>query len=125
MNQHPIDSEDVKVEPLKEAENVNQDLFYFKETEVEPLKEYSVGSKCRFRHSDGRWYNGLIVAMEGSIGAKVSFLTPTSENQLVRLLFCFLVLVQAYIVRLVVIKPLVVFILVPHYNGLSSVYHFL
>lgn len=66
--------EDVKAEPLDPAE-----------VEAEPLKDegYSVGSKCRFRHTDGRWYNGLIVGVSGSDSAKISFLTPTSENMLI------------------------------------------
>lgn len=84
INQDSLDSKDVGEEPLKESEVVKQDPLDLEETEVESLKEFSVGSKCRFRHSDGRWYDGLIVAMEGSNVAKVSFLTPTSENQLVR-----------------------------------------
>lgn len=55
------------------------------EPELEPLVDqtYSIGSKCRFRHIDGRWYNGLIVGMKGSESAKISFLTPTTESMLV------------------------------------------
>lgn len=67
--------ENVEVEPLDPGDDV----------EPEPLGEqtYSIGSKCRFRNADGRWYNGQIVGLEGSNSAKVSFLTPTSEKMMV------------------------------------------
>ncbi|KAF3947775.1 hypothetical protein CMV_026140 [Castanea mollissima] len=66
-------SEDVKVESLDPAD-----------VEPEPLEEqsYLIGSKCRFRHSDGRWYNGQIVELDDSDSAKISFLNPISENML-------------------------------------------
>ncbi|KAL3728309.1 hypothetical protein ACJRO7_032975 [Eucalyptus globulus] len=70
--------EDVKVESLDPND-----------VEAEPLEEqrYSIGSKCRFCHSDGHWYNGQIVGLEGSQLAKISFLTPTTENMLFMSLF--------------------------------------
>ncbi|KAI3453991.1 hypothetical protein Pfo_010654 [Paulownia fortunei] len=68
-----LSSDDVKVEFLDPTD-----------VEAEPLvdQSYSIGSKCRFRHTNGRWYNGLIVGLEGSESAKISFLTPTSESML-------------------------------------------
>ncbi|KAF6137885.1 hypothetical protein GIB67_014014 [Kingdonia uniflora] len=68
------EGEDVKVEPH------DSNLV-----EVEPMdaKSYTLGSKCRFRHRDGRWYDGHIVGLDGSTSARVSFLTPTSENMLI------------------------------------------
>ncbi|OMO61560.1 hypothetical protein CCACVL1_23432 [Corchorus capsularis] len=62
----PLDPSDVEVEPLEEQEE----------------RSYRVGSKCRFRHSNGRWYDGQIVTLNGSDSAKISFLTPTSESML-------------------------------------------
>lgn len=65
-------TEDVQVEPLDPAD-------------VEP--EPSVGSKCRFRYNDGRWYDGRIIGLEETDSAKVSFLRPTYENMLVGTIF--------------------------------------
>ncbi|GMY29135.1 zinc finger CCCH domain-containing protein 22 [Fagus crenata] len=66
-------SEAVKVEPLDPADV---------EPELLEERSYLVGSRCRFRHTDGRWYNGQIVELDGSDSVKISFLTPTSENML-------------------------------------------
>ncbi|XP_030491601.2 zinc finger CCCH domain-containing protein 18 [Cannabis sativa] len=70
----PTDNE-AKVEPLDPTE-----------VQPEPLEDnqcYKIGSKCRFRYTNGRWYNGLIVDLDGSSSsAKVSFLNPTSESML-------------------------------------------
>lgn len=55
------------------------------DVQLEPLEEpgYCVGSKCRFRHSDGRWYNGQVIRRDGSNTAKITFLTPTAEKMLI------------------------------------------
>ena len=67
-------SQDVKVEPL----DLRQDKSELSESET-----YSVGSKCRFRYTDGRWYNGQIVELGSPTSARISFLTPTSEGMTV------------------------------------------
>ncbi|KAK8513494.1 hypothetical protein V6N13_002231 [Hibiscus sabdariffa] len=67
VKEEPLEPDDIEAEPLEEERSYH----------------YRVGSKCRFRYSDGRWYDGQVVALNGSDSAKISFLTPTSENMLI------------------------------------------
>ncbi|KAL6547624.1 hypothetical protein OROHE_009329 [Orobanche hederae] len=83
-----------KARLLREADSVLESSFGNDDVKVEPIdptnvedeplvdQSFSIGSKCRFRYTNGRWYNGLVVGVEGSESAKISFLTPTSESML-------------------------------------------
>ncbi|KAL0407875.1 UNVERIFIED_CONTAM: Zinc finger CCCH domain-containing protein 18 [Sesamum radiatum] len=75
--QASLSSDDVKMEPLDPTD-----------VEAEPLvnESYCVGSKCRFRHTDGRWYNGLIVGLEGidiPLSSLKKYIPTTWEQSLV------------------------------------------
>lgn len=76
-------SESLFEDPKSEPSDPTEDAIRPRESEI-----FSVGSKCRFRYSDGRWYNGYLVGLEGPSSARISFLNPTSEKMLVRASFC-------------------------------------
>ncbi|KAF8730140.1 hypothetical protein HU200_017111 [Digitaria exilis] len=69
-------------EPASKVPEVAAEPLDPDDVEPEPLvsHDFSVGSRCRFRHNNGRWYNGCIIGFEGPTDARISFLTPTSEN---------------------------------------------
>nr|CAB3448182.1 unnamed protein product [Digitaria exilis] len=72
-------------EPASKVQEVAAEPLDPDDVEPEPLvsHDFSVGSRCRFRHNNGRWYNGCIIGFEGPTDARISFLTPTSENMAV------------------------------------------
>ena len=72
-------------EPASQAQEIAAEPLDPDDIEPEPLvpHDFSIGSKCRFRHNNGRWYNGCIIGFEGSSDARILFLTPTSENMAV------------------------------------------
>ncbi|PRQ26862.1 putative transcription factor C3H family [Rosa chinensis] len=77
---------DSALDPSHHADkDVKEETLDPTEVQPEPLEEpsYSVGSKFRFRHSDGRWYNGQVIGLDASNTAKIAFLNPTSENMLI------------------------------------------
>lgn len=70
--------QDVPVEPL----NPSILMLRFRYTDLE-MKRFAMGSKCRFRYTDGRWYNGFVISQNDADSVKVSFLMPTTERMLV------------------------------------------
>lgn len=44
------------------------------------LSSITEGTVCRFRHTNGRWYNGKVCSVDKSGVARVFFLSPTNEN---------------------------------------------
>ena len=68
-------------EPPAEAGKLETGNFeLFQSADVAPPQPFPVNSMCRFRHSDGRWYNGCVLSMEDDSTARVTFLHPTSDK---------------------------------------------
>jgi hypothetical protein len=75
-------------EPPAEVEAANAEEL-FQTADVVP---FPVNSKCRFRHSDGRWYHGWVLGMEDDDVARVAFLHPTSDKMQVWLFIAYIMI---------------------------------
>ncbi|KAH7426263.1 hypothetical protein KP509_11G092700 [Ceratopteris richardii] len=69
---------DVKAHEVDTAQTISK--AETSDLSAEAENPFPIGSKCRFRHANGRWYYGQILEADDEGFVRVSFLMPTTEK---------------------------------------------